>query len=146
MEQALRQRDKLLQDLELSDLRNLQLVREVDEHQASVESLNQSRIRWDGGSGGQRSPFPFSLAEVRPTDPGAVIDRDLEQEFRDRLAVLRAQAEQESEALLQQGEREGGALREELRLLRLQEAELREELSAAAQVRRTFTLTSLANL
>lgn len=46
MEQALRQRDKLLQDLELSDLRNLQLVREVDEHQASMESLNQSRIRW----------------------------------------------------------------------------------------------------
>lgn len=45
MEQALRQRDKLLQDLELSDLRNLQLVREVDEHQASMESLNQSRIR-----------------------------------------------------------------------------------------------------
>lgn len=46
VEQALRQRDKLLQDLDLSDLRNLQLVREVDEHQASVESLNQSRIRW----------------------------------------------------------------------------------------------------
>lgn len=46
MEQALQQRDKLLQDLELSDLRNLQLVREVDEHQASMESLNQSRIRW----------------------------------------------------------------------------------------------------
>lgn len=45
VEQALRQRDKLLQDLELSDLRNLQLVREVDEHQASMESLNQSRIR-----------------------------------------------------------------------------------------------------
>lgn len=36
--------------------------------------------------------------------------------------------------LLQQGEREGGALREELRLLRLQEAELREELGGAAQV------------
>ncbi|XP_075902255.1 ninein-like protein isoform X2 [Nelusetta ayraudi] len=103
VEQALRQRDKLLQDLDLSDLRNLQLVREVDEHQASVESLNQSRIR------------------------------ELEQDYRDRLAALRWQAEQESEALLQQGELEGGALREELRLLRLQEAELREELGAAAQ-------------
>lgn len=60
--------------------------------------------------------------------------RELEQDFRERLAALRWQAEQESEALLQQGEREGGALREELRLLHLQEVELREELGAAAQV------------
>lgn len=68
--------------------------------------------------------------------------RELEQDYRDRLAALRWQAEQESEALLQQGEREGGALREELRLLRLQEAELREELGAAAQVGH-MTLDSL---
>lgn len=71
--------------------------------------------------------------------------RELEQDYRDRLAALRWQAEQESEALLQQGEREGGALREELRLLRLQEAELREELGAAAQVGH-MTLDSLTDL
>lgn len=64
-----------------------------------------------------------------------MIGRDLEQDFRDRLAALRSQSEQESEALLQQGERERGALQDELRLLRAQEARLQEELRGATQVR-----------
>lgn len=63
-----------------------------------------------------------------------MIGRDLEQDFRDRLTALRCQSEQESEALLQQVERERGALQEELRLLRAQEARLQEELCGAAQV------------
>jgi len=63
-----------------------------------------------------------------------VIGRDLEQDFRDRLTTLRCQSEQESEALLQQLERERHALQEELRLLRAQEAELQEELCSTAQV------------
>lgn len=61
-------------------------------------------------------------------------NRDLEQEFRDRLAVVRSQVEQESDVLLQQVERERGALQEELWLLQAQEAALQEELHATAQV------------
>lgn len=64
----------------------------------------------------------------------SVIGRDLEQDFRDRLMALRSQSEQESEALLQQLERERGTLQEELQLLRAQEAELQEELCSATQV------------
>uniref|UniRef100_A0A3B4TG11 Ninein-like n=1 Tax=Seriola dumerili TaxID=41447 RepID=A0A3B4TG11_SERDU len=96
-EQACRERDKVKADLDLADQRNLQLVREVDDRHASMETLNQSRI-------------------------------DLEQDFRDRLTALRSQSEQESEALLQQVERERDALQEELQLLRAQEAELQEDL------------------
>ncbi|XP_042371609.1 ninein-like protein, partial [Plectropomus leopardus] len=59
--------------------------------------------------------------------------RDLEQDFRDRLTALRSQSEQESDALLQQVERERRALRDELQLLRAQEAELQEELCSATQ-------------
>ncbi|XP_062422694.1 ninein-like protein [Pungitius pungitius] len=103
VEQACRERDKMKCDLDVSHQRNLQLVREVDEHHSSLETLNQSRIR------------------------------DLEQDFRDRLTAVRVQAEQESEALLQQAERERRSLHDELRLLRVQEAELREELCSAAQ-------------
>ncbi|MEQ2240467.1 hypothetical protein ILYODFUR_015246, partial [Ilyodon furcidens] len=102
-EQACRERDKLRTDLDLAQHRNLQLVREVDDRHASMETLNQSKIR------------------------------DLEQDFRERLASLRCQSEQESEALLQQVERERSALQEELQLLRAQEAELQEELSSTAQ-------------
>lgn len=47
MEQACRERDKMKTDLDLSHQRNLQLVREVDEHHSSLETLNQSRIRSD---------------------------------------------------------------------------------------------------
>lgn len=64
----------------------------------------------------------------------SVIGRDLEQDFRDRLTALRSETEQESEALLQQVEAERSALREELQLLRVQEAELQEELHSAVQV------------
>uniref|UniRef100_A0A3B4TFI4 Ninein-like n=1 Tax=Seriola dumerili TaxID=41447 RepID=A0A3B4TFI4_SERDU len=103
-EQACRERDKVKADLDLADQRNLQLVREVDDRHASMETLNQSRIR------------------------------DLEQDFRDRLTALRSQSEQESEALLQQVERERDALQEELQLLRAQEAELQEDLCSVTQV------------
>ncbi|XP_050932487.1 LOW QUALITY PROTEIN: ninein-like protein [Lates calcarifer] len=102
-EQACRERDKVKADLDLADQRNLQLVREVDDRHASMETLNQSRIR------------------------------DLEQDFRDRLTALRSQSEQESEVLLQLAERERGSLQEELQLLRAQEAELQEELCSTAQ-------------
>uniref|UniRef100_A0A8C4NR43 EF-hand domain-containing protein n=1 Tax=Dicentrarchus labrax TaxID=13489 RepID=A0A8C4NR43_DICLA len=102
-EQACRERDKVKADLDQADQRNLQLVREVDDRHASMETLNQSRIR------------------------------DLEQDFRDRLAALRSQSEQESEVLLQQADRERSELQDELRLLRAQEAELQEELCSATQ-------------
>lgn len=102
-EQARRERDKLRADLDRADRRNLQLVREVDDRHASMETLNESRIR------------------------------DLEVEFRERLAELRCQAEQEAESQLQQGERERCALQEELQLLRAREAELQEELGGATQ-------------
>lgn len=46
-EQACRERDKVKADLDLADQRNLQLVREVDDRYASMETLNQSRIRSD---------------------------------------------------------------------------------------------------
>uniref|UniRef100_A0A3P9H4X0 Ninein like n=1 Tax=Oryzias latipes TaxID=8090 RepID=A0A3P9H4X0_ORYLA len=102
-EQACRERDKLRADLEEADHRNLQLVREVDDRHASMETLNQSKIR------------------------------DLEQDFRDRLLTLRCETELESEVQLQQVEQERRALQEELQLLRAQEVELQEELCNAAQ-------------
>nr|XP_057915163.1 ninein-like protein [Doryrhamphus excisus] len=105
-EQACKERDKAKADLDLVDSRNLQLVREADDRHASMETLNQSRIR------------------------------DLEQDFRDRLAALRSQTEQESDAMLQQLERECGLLREQLRLLKVQEAGLQEELDSATQENR----------
>uniref|UniRef100_A0A8C9XK14 Ninein-like n=1 Tax=Sander lucioperca TaxID=283035 RepID=A0A8C9XK14_SANLU len=102
-EQACRERDKVKSDLDQADQRNLQLVREVDDRHASMETLNQTMIR------------------------------DLEQDFRDRLAALRSQSEQESEALLVQAERERRTLQDELQLLRASEAELQEDVKLCVQ-------------
>ena len=44
-EQAGRERDKVKADLEWADRRNLQLVREVDDRHASMESLNENKIK-----------------------------------------------------------------------------------------------------
>lgn len=146
-EQACRERDKVKADLDHADQRNLQLVREVDDRHASMENLNQSRIRSDShvhARSGQTNPCRASfitaalvglgLSTGEGGDVCSVIGRDLEQEFRDRLTTVRSQVEQESDVLLQQVERERGTLQEELWLLRAQEAALQEELTAAAQV------------
>lgn len=66
---------------------------------------------------------------------GRLIGRGLEQEFRDRLTALRSESEQENEVLLQQVEWERARLQEEVETLRTQETSLREEISAANQVR-----------
>ncbi len=45
-DQACQERDKAKADLELADRRNLQLVREVDDRHADMESLNDSKIKY----------------------------------------------------------------------------------------------------
>uniref|UniRef100_A0A8B9L1L5 EF-hand domain-containing protein n=1 Tax=Astyanax mexicanus TaxID=7994 RepID=A0A8B9L1L5_ASTMX len=95
--QACQERDKAKVDLEMADRRNLQLVREIDDRHATIESLNESKIK------------------------------DLEQDFRDKLTALRSETDQENEVLLQQMERERTKLREEVEHLKAQEATLQEE-------------------
>lgn len=146
-EQACRERDKVKADLDHADQRNLQLVREVDDRHASMENLNQSRIRSDShvyARSGQTNPCHASLmttawvnvvlSDGEVGDAHSVVGRDLEQGFRDRLTAVRSQVEQESDVLLQQVEQERGTLQEELWLLRAQETALQEELNAAARV------------
>ncbi|KAJ8248473.1 hypothetical protein GJAV_G00242390 [Gymnothorax javanicus] len=102
-EQACRERDKAKEDLDRAERRNLHLIREVDDRHATMETLNETKIR------------------------------SLEQEYRDRLTALRSESEQESEVLLERVERERCRLEEEVESLRTQEAGLREEISAANQ-------------
>nr|NP_001268727.1 ninein-like protein [Danio rerio]G9G127.1 RecName: Full=Ninein-like protein [Danio rerio]AER42434.1 ninein-like protein [Danio rerio] len=97
-DQACQERDKAKADLEQADRRNLQLVREVDDRHATMESLNESKIK------------------------------DLEQEFRDKLTALRSESEYESEVLLEQVEKERERLRDELQLLRSQDISLQEDM------------------
>ncbi|CAM4727684.1 unnamed protein product [Leuciscus chuanchicus] len=102
-EQACQERDKTKADLELADRRNLQLVREVDDRHATMESLNESKIK------------------------------GLEQDFRDKLTALRSESEYESEVLLEQVENERERLREELELLQAQDVSLQEDICTAAK-------------
>ncbi|XP_026080188.1 ninein-like protein isoform X2 [Carassius auratus] len=102
-DQACQERDKAKADLELADRRNLQLVREVDDRHATMESLNESKIK------------------------------GLEQEFRDKLTALRSESEYESEVLLEQEEKERKRLQEELELLRAQDVSLQEDICTAAK-------------
>lgn len=107
-DQACKERDKVKADLEWADKRNLQLVREVDDSHATMESLNQTKIK------------------------------GLEQEFRDRLTAIRSESEQDSEAWVQQVERERVKLQEEVEGLRVQEISLMEEVCNITQERKGF--------
>ncbi|XP_046731392.1 ninein-like protein isoform X4 [Silurus meridionalis] len=99
--QACQEREKAKAHLELAERRNLQLVREIDDRHATMESLNESKIK------------------------------DLEQEFREKLSTLRNETEQENEMLLQQVEKERDKLREEVELFKGLEANLQEEATTA---------------
>ncbi|XP_030627518.1 ninein-like protein isoform X2 [Chanos chanos] len=102
-DQACQERDKTKVDLELAHRRNLQLVREVDDRHATMESLNETKIK------------------------------DLEQEFRDKLTALRSESEQESEVILQQVEHERVRLQREVDLLRARDTSLQEEVNTTIQ-------------
>ncbi|KAJ8359552.1 hypothetical protein SKAU_G00160770 [Synaphobranchus kaupii] len=105
-EQACRERDKAKADLDRAERCNLQLVREVDDRHATMETLNETKIR------------------------------GLEQEYRDRLTALRSESEQENEVLLQQVDGERFRLQEEVESLRARDACLQEEISASNQENR----------
>ncbi|KAJ8014305.1 hypothetical protein DPEC_G00038870 [Dallia pectoralis] len=105
-DQACRERDKVKADLECADRRNLQLVREVDDQHTTIESLNETKIR------------------------------GLEQEYRDRLTALRSESEQEGEVLLQQLESDRAKLKQEVEVLKVQDASLQEDVCNATQENR----------
>lgn len=65
--------------------------------------------------------------------------RNLEQEFREKLSALRSEAEQENEVLLQQVEKERDKLKEEVELLKSQEANLQEEAITAVKVNKDYS-------
>ncbi|XP_061141400.1 ninein-like protein isoform X3 [Syngnathus typhle] len=102
-EQACGERDKARADLERTECVNLRLLHEADERLAGMEALSWTRIR------------------------------ELERDFRERLAEQRSQAEQESDAAVQQLEQERQELQEQLIVFGVREAEQRKELAAAAQ-------------
>ncbi|MBN3297082.1 NINL protein, partial [Amia calva] len=102
-EQACKERDKFRADLERAEKRNVQLAREVDDRHAAMETLNESKIK------------------------------DIEQEYRDKLAAMRSEAEGETERLLQQAGQHRTRLEEELESVRAQGVGLREDVSATVQ-------------
>nr|XP_015218259.1 PREDICTED: ninein-like protein isoform X5 [Lepisosteus oculatus] len=102
-EQACKERDKLKADLERAEKRNLQLVREVDDRHAAMESLNESKIK------------------------------DLEQDYRDKLSAIRSDLERENELLWQQANQQKAKLEEDLATLRAEDTSLRADVTAAAE-------------
>ncbi|KAG8444053.1 hypothetical protein GDO86_009298 [Hymenochirus boettgeri] len=102
-EQVTRERDKMKQDLERSEKRNLQLADEVDDHNSEIEQLNESKIR------------------------------DLELEYRQRISMLRAQMESEKEQFLQQSDQYRTKLESDLANLKMEETNLRDRLNLSVK-------------
>ncbi|XP_053567935.1 ninein-like protein isoform X1 [Bombina bombina] len=99
IEQVIRERDKVKQDLERAEKRNLQLADEVDDHTSVMETLNESKIR------------------------------DLEQEYRQKLSVIRSELESEREQFIQQTDQHRNKLETDLANYQMEEAFLREKLN-----------------
>ncbi|CAI5771262.1 isoform X2 [Podarcis lilfordi] len=99
VEQISIERDKAQVELEKVEKRKLQLFEEVDDHNSALEHHNESKMK------------------------------DLEQDYRGKLSVMKSEAEMEKEQLLQQGNHQKTKLEADIRSLQEEESSLRQKLS-----------------
>ncbi|XP_063299778.1 ninein-like protein isoform X1 [Pelobates fuscus] len=97
--QVTKERDKFKQDLEKAEKRNLQLADEVDDHNSTMEQLNESKIK------------------------------ELEQEYRQRLAFIRTELEREKDQFLQNTDQHRTKMESDLANFQVEEAFLRDKLN-----------------
>ncbi|XP_054443437.1 ninein-like protein [Pteronotus mesoamericanus] len=101
VEQMMRERDKARQDLEKAEKRNLEFVKEMDDCHSALEQLTEKKIK------------------------------HLEQEYRERLSLLRSEVEIEHELFWEQACRQRATLEKDLEHLQAEEASLQEKLTLA---------------
>ncbi|ELK36536.1 Ninein-like protein [Myotis davidii] len=104
VEQMVRERDKARQDLEKAEKRNLEFVKEMDDCHSALEQLTEKKIK------------------------------HLEQEYRERLNLLRSEVEMERELFWEQACRQRTMLERDLERLQAEEASLREKLTLALKL------------
>ncbi|XP_024432781.2 ninein-like protein isoform X3 [Desmodus rotundus] len=101
VEQMVRERDKARQDLEKAEKRNLEFVKEMDDCHSTLEQLTEKKIK------------------------------HMEQEYRERLSILRSEVEMEQELFWEQACRQRAMLEKDLECLQAKEASLQEKLTLA---------------
>ncbi|XP_073196064.1 ninein-like protein isoform X10 [Lepidochelys kempii] len=104
VEQVSRERDKARLDLEKAEKLNLQLVKEVDDHHEAMEHHHESKLK------------------------------DLEQDYRGKLSIIKSDVETDRALLLQQVTDQQTKLEVDIKLLQGEKTSLREKLTLAVQV------------
>ncbi|XP_062979940.1 ninein-like protein isoform X1 [Elgaria multicarinata webbii] len=99
VEQISTERDKARAELEKVEKRNVQLFKEVDDNHSALEHHNESKLK------------------------------DLEQDYRGKLTVVKSEAEMERELLLQQMNHQRTKLEADVKSLKEEECSLREKLT-----------------
>ncbi|XP_044864960.1 ninein-like protein isoform X5 [Mauremys mutica] len=106
VEQVSRERDKARLDLEKAEKRNLQLVKEVDDHHVAMEHHHESKLK------------------------------DLEQDYQGKLSIIKSDVETDRALLLLQVTDQHTKLEVDIKLLQGEKASLREKLTLAVQENR----------
>ncbi|XP_073196062.1 ninein-like protein isoform X8 [Lepidochelys kempii] len=106
VEQVSRERDKARLDLEKAEKLNLQLVKEVDDHHEAMEHHHESKLK------------------------------DLEQDYRGKLSIIKSDVETDRALLLQQVTDQQTKLEVDIKLLQGEKTSLREKLTLAVQENR----------
>ncbi|XP_043368135.1 ninein-like protein isoform X2 [Dermochelys coriacea] len=106
VQQVSRERDKARLDLEKVEKLNLQLVKEVDDHHEAMEHQHKSKLK------------------------------DLEQDYRGKLSIIKSDVEIDRALLLQQMTDQQTKLEVDIKLLQGEKTSLREKLTLAVQENR----------
>ncbi|XP_053099419.1 ninein-like protein isoform X2 [Hemicordylus capensis] len=99
VEQISMERDKVRAELEKVEKRNVQLFKEVDDHHSALEHHNESKLK------------------------------DLEQDYRGKLMIMKSEVELEKEHLLQQVTHQRTKLEADIKSLQGEESNLKEKLT-----------------
>ncbi|XP_075452442.1 ninein-like protein isoform X11 [Ascaphus truei] len=103
IDQITKERDKVKLDLERAEKRTLELANEVDDHNSVMESLNESKIK------------------------------DMEQDYRHKVLVIRSELESEREQIMQQTDQHATKLEADLHNLQVEESFLKEKLNVSVK-------------
>nr|XP_032626451.1 ninein-like protein isoform X3 [Chelonoidis abingdonii] len=106
VEQVSRERDKARLDLEKAEKRNLQLIKEVDDHHMAMEHHHESKLK------------------------------DMEQDYQGKLSIIKSDVETDRALLLQQETNQHTKLEVDIKLLQGEKTSLREKLTLAVQENR----------
>lgn len=134
VDREMKEKQKILSDLEKSEKLKSRLATEVDEHHSAIEHKNNLNLR--SSISPKRGCVLCSVCKHHTLSVG--VHRKLEQDHKEKLAAVRSELMKEMDQLKQQAGLQREELEAEVQKIREDESFLRDHLSISVKVTKTL--------